>query len=65
MLKPTDSIINPSFVERGTFSISLDKSSYELFINVNKISLENVLRPLSRKFEATAHEQIVVSQCCL
>ena len=31
-------------------------------LNVNKISWENVLGPLSRKFEATAHEQIVVSQ---
>ena len=75
MLNPIDSIINPSFVERGTFSISPDKSfkypqnglefSNEFFINVDKISLENVLGPLSRTFEATAHEEIVVSQCCL
>ena len=75
MLNPIDSIINPSFVERGTFSISPDKSfkypqnglefSNEFFINVGKISLQNVLGPLSRTFEATAHEEIVVSQCCL
>lgn len=75
MPNPIDSIINPSFVERGTFSISPDKSfkypqnglefSNEFFINVGKISLQNVLGPLSRTFEATAHEEIVVSQCCL